>query len=712
MEGAIYMVIVFRMLFALLDGAVYGFLANVYELLMKIANVEIFNYETIQKFSTRVYALLGIFMAFKLIFSFINYLVNPDSMSDAKTGGRKLVINIIVSLVLLIAVPTIIFPMAKDIQKVILQEGVLQKLILGIDSDGYAESLQVRNAARNMSFSVLNAFVYPNSEICTEEEATFVKDDEIAKDESMTYAKQDEERDYLYKLNGACAKNIDENIKDKDSAEDVVKMYERAYTQKSVKSLLSSTLYKAKSDKDEYIFDYKIFVSTIIGAAVVWILIMFCFQIALRTVKLGFLELIAPIPIISYMDTKAKAKSFDGWVKECISTYLGLFIRLAAIYFAVFVITLITRSGTVSYRVPLEGTTTTGMQEAPVGPVVTLFIIIGALMFASELPKLIEKITGIKMDGKFSLNPLKNSPVASAVVGGAVGLGIGAVGGFASNAAASRLMRKDLKKKIDKGDLKYDDLSKYQKHLVDGTGWLATGRSAVGGFFGGGTRSMIAAGKEGKSGKAMAGLTGAVTGVTKSSNIRRANTHDYNGRQRALNKITDIAGIEGSFGTTDQLKNDIKARTELLQNLKLSEQEAAHGMSILSGANEGKKYNSYRDAFKETTEILKDGTVNIKKDYENFDDYAKSLLSQAGKDTYQRILDNTTLSAADKVQYLDHVLSSELGSSIDTIITRAEYTTYNNVKTDRETYDKQAQKVQKEIDKLKETQKLGKPDKK
>ncbi|MDD3340786.1 MAG: hypothetical protein PHN72_01095 [Bacilli bacterium] len=419
----------FRSILAMLDGAVYGFLAKVYELLMKIANVEIFNYDTIQAFATRVYALLGILMAFKLIFSFINYVVNPDAMSDSKTGGKKLVINIIVSLVLLIAVPTVIFPMSKRIQKAILQENVLQELILGVDGESYSEALQVRNASRNMAFSVLNAFIYPSEDICTEEESNFVLDDAL---KDTSYEDQDKaeefEGDYMYKLNGTCAQAIVDNAKGSD--EDKKKMvvtYERAYTQKSVKSLLSDDIIKSKTSDGEFVFDYKIIISLIGGLAVVWILLIFCFQIALRTVKLGFLELIAPIPVISLMDTKAKAKSFDGWVKACISTYVGLFVRLAAIYFAIFVITLVTRSNGIRYYAPIgaEG----GTETLTVGPMVTLFIIIGALMFASELPKLIESIFGVKLDGKFSLNPLKGSPIAAGVAGSILGAGIGAVGG-------------------------------------------------------------------------------------------------------------------------------------------------------------------------------------------------------------------------------------------------------------------------------------------
>lgn len=55
-----------------------------------------------------------------------------------------------------------------------------------------------------------------------------------------------------------------------------------------------------------------------------------------------------------------------------------------------------------------------------------VFIIIGALMFAKQLPKLISDLTGIKLDGKFEWNPLKrveNEALgAKMVTGAAAGL--------------------------------------------------------------------------------------------------------------------------------------------------------------------------------------------------------------------------------------------------------------------------------------------------
>ena len=38
---------------------------------------------------------------------------------------------------------------------------------------------------------------------------------------------------------------------------------------------------------------------------------------------------------------------------------------------------------------------------------VKVFIIMGTLLFAKQLPKLIQDLTGISLDGKFTINPFK-----------------------------------------------------------------------------------------------------------------------------------------------------------------------------------------------------------------------------------------------------------------------------------------------------------------
>ena len=166
-------------------------------------------------------------------------------------------------------------------------------------------------------------------------------------------------------------------------------------------------------------------------ALVAWILLMFCIDVAIRVVKLGFLQLIAPIPIISYIDPQgSKDGMFKKWTKTCISTYVDIFVRLMAISFAIFIINIICTGEMVKLSTGKEITIAqTGILRFAF---VQILIILGALLFAKQVPKLIEDLTGIKLSGTFTLNPMKRineAPLlgkAAAFAGGAVA---GAVAG-------------------------------------------------------------------------------------------------------------------------------------------------------------------------------------------------------------------------------------------------------------------------------------------
>ena len=57
------------------------------------------------------------------------------------------------------------------------------------------------------------------------------------------------------------------------------------------------------------------------------------------TFKLIVLYLIAPLPIISYIDPKSSSGGmFDSWLKLTIKTYISIFLTLTAIYFVLAVL--------------------------------------------------------------------------------------------------------------------------------------------------------------------------------------------------------------------------------------------------------------------------------------------------------------------------------------------------------------------------------------
>ena len=400
-----------RSVFFFLDGLVYNFIVTLYNLLVDIAETSIFTEEVIDLFASKVYALLGIFMLFKVSFSILSYIVNPDEFLDKTKGFSKLISNIIITLTLLLATPWI-FSQAMDIQRIILRDNILGKIF----STSETNSVVVNDPGNTMASETFKAFYHVDTD-------TFPECDGIHCDGASECLE-----DYPTANEANCETNAFNG--DEENFENFKDTLVYSYKTGSISIYMNSDFLNQKGTNDSYVMSYLPFISTLGGGAVALLLIVFCFDVAVRSVKLGFLRMLAPIPIVSRIDPKKGTETFNKWVGVCVKTYLDLFIRLLAIYFAVFVITQVIDLRFVD--------AVTGL-ETEVNVFVKVFIIIGALLFAKQLPQLIQDITGVKMDGKFTMNPLKKLggvPLAGgALAAGAVMAGGGAL--MAGRAAAS-----------------------------------------------------------------------------------------------------------------------------------------------------------------------------------------------------------------------------------------------------------------------------------
>lgn len=400
-----------RILLAAIDIVVYWLLELVYSLFIAISSAGIFSQATIQSFATRIYVFLGLIMVFKVSISLVTYIMNPDNFSKGDVGAPALLKGFIFALVGIVLVPYA-FEIAYSFQRVILKENVIGNLILGMGHDENSEFSEnfIKSGGKYMADTVYNAFYRPN--------------EELVGDECLADPGDCDMSEYF--------------------EADVLEKYEDAYGEEdgaplSVIHRLDWDILNATTNNDEgdtvFVMDYTYLITTLIGGFITYILLLFCIDIAVRSVKLCFLQLIAPIPLISKVDPKKGDKVFGNWMKECVSTYLDVFMRLLAIYFALFIISSISLQ-------PInmvEGGTFDGF----LGLILAVFLIIGTLNFARELPKLIGGIFGIDFKGMggFSLNPMKNknfAPVAAlgaGATGFAAGMATGGLGGGLIGAA-------------------------------------------------------------------------------------------------------------------------------------------------------------------------------------------------------------------------------------------------------------------------------------
>lgn len=455
MGGANWLTDIVRTFLSLFDRMVYWFIGLLISLFDQLATVQLFDDNIIGEFSKRIFFLVSVVMIFKVSFSIVKYIINPDTFSDKERGMGKVIQNVILVLVCLAGIGQV-FTWAYDLQNRILSNHVIEKVILGVDN-GVTEEEQI-NSKNRIPFNLLSAFITPN----TTEIPEFSYDSDVGvyvcnNSISMYNVIGDGRTSYngdngdSWTCNtGKCATGfggcLNTISSEKPQSKKVVttdkrtivgstgEMFNEAYHSYNY-ALLLDLINDRYNDSTIYLFEYKYIISTVAGIFVAIMYLNFCIDLAVRAVKFGFLQLIAPIPIISMIDPKSsKSGMMSKWVKNCMNTYLGLFIRIAVVNFVVYIVNLV-----FSNKVAIPG--------GEVGVFVQIVILFGALMFAKQAPKLLSDLTGIDLKGDFKMNPfsrITSVPVVGnvakaggAIAGGIVGAGAGLVGGaFATGGAA------------------------------------------------------------------------------------------------------------------------------------------------------------------------------------------------------------------------------------------------------------------------------------
>lgn len=167
-----------------------------------------------------------------------------------------------------------------------------------------------------------------------------------------------------------------------------------------------------------YKYDFNYIFALVVGVVIVVILLLITVKVGVRLFKMFILEVIAPIPIMSYIDPKSsKDGAFGAWTKQLLSTFLDIFVRLGVVYIVLMLLTELARDNL------FDAST---MPTDPVRKMyLMVFLIIALLMFAKDAPNFIKDALGIKHDKD-------TSGFLAGVTGGALGAATGAVSGAIS----------------------------------------------------------------------------------------------------------------------------------------------------------------------------------------------------------------------------------------------------------------------------------------
>lgn len=624
-----------RGFFATIDSAVYGFIAVVYNLIEDLANTSILSMTDMNEFASRIYALLGIFMLFKVSFSIISYIVSPDKISDSSTGMGGIIKNVLITLVLILIVPTC-FTLLYEAQSAILSENIIPKLLLGTNSDANTIDNEVyvapacqeiesdfedkqkdekyaTSAKDNGNYIALMVFrnFYQLGDGSVEPEDSSYYNEKFL----PAYCGFGENRigvSYLLQsgiYNGPIEKLPSGDLeKFLEGISDIIDIIQPGnYIGRSIGDWVISKLGLGPST---YYIDYNYFISTIVGIFVIFILVSMAFDVAIRSVKLTFLQLISPIPIISYVDPKSgKDGMFKRWYTEVFKTWASLFIRLLALFFGVY---LIKQLGQL-YRIGNHKYLSSNFW-------IQLFMLLGVLMFCKELPKLLEQlIPGMKDSGSFKLNPLKrineDSIGGKFLTGGIMGAGAmtaSALGGAGANAIHS---------------------------IRHGKNWKDSFKSAgrglgTGAFYG--AKNGFAAGKSGKY-NVMSETGKSIQQSSKHRNYEDmlAAQGEIKGpfkavRNQAWDKFTDLIGEQQAMGGTGVIKGRIKELQEQLDQEQGRENQYNTAFGNYTAKNPART-PGYVEAGKYKVTKDENGKFVGKMEYSSYQEYMAKITGDGQK---------------------------------------------------------------------------------
>ena len=169
--------------------------------------------------------------------------------------------------------------------------------------------------------------------------------------------------------------------------------------------------------------DIGFIISMVAGIGLIVYLIVLCVDVIVRRFKLMLLEVMAPIPAMSYVSPNDKV--FPQWMKMYLSTYIDLFIKLIAIALAL---------GLLSTVFGWNNETAILWNEG--GLLLRFFYIVAILVFAKIVPSMISKLFGLdSLGGSFKDILGMGKAAAGFGAGAALGLGAGLVTGASAFAA-------------------------------------------------------------------------------------------------------------------------------------------------------------------------------------------------------------------------------------------------------------------------------------
>ncbi len=285
---------ILRTIFLALDSIIYSLISYLYRIFTFLSQIRLFENPRMQDLADRVYIIVGVVALFLVAYALISAIINPDNATKGKNSSFSGIVKNLIFAIIGIAIVPSVFDYAYEFQNRILCSNVINKFFAvptGTEDEG-------TNFSNEMALTLFQSFYY-------------VKQTDGSSENN---------------------KNLYNGVNSDDGEMTLTEAFE--FINKGDKSI-----FEALGDFDDA-FDngqlgYLYLVSTVAGLYCAYVLLGFVIDIAVRSVKLSYLQLVAPLPIMTLVIPNQK-KVFDNWLKKATSCFLEVFVRVIAIAFAAY----------------------------------------------------------------------------------------------------------------------------------------------------------------------------------------------------------------------------------------------------------------------------------------------------------------------------------------------------------------------------------------
>ena len=400
-----------RYLMFALSTFIYGLLMDLYDMFLALCNVRLLSNDILQELSRRVGYILGVVMLFYVILGFIQLLLNPDAINDREKGATAIIKKTIIVIVML-GSANFAFELLYQVQVTVVKSNIISKLLLP----------------------------YSVTPIVNGQDTSTSQDSTLINNEKFGSLLAEELFSSFYSIEEFKESDIDSNgdISSYEDCQTVVNNFRNQLINNRSFDLgytcLNSTIVvnfkiddSTKSDGQETnVVNFNWLLCPLVGLLAVYLMVMYCFKVGIRMVQLMFLEIISPMAIVSYLAPK-KDTMFSKWKNIYISTYIDVFIRIAIINFAFFLVATVF-SVTGGDGLEFQGT------DFSSNPFFKVIMILSILTFAKKAPELVGELLP-KSASKLGFGASMKDIVGLTAL---TGLAVGGVGGAIGGAIGSR----------------------------------------------------------------------------------------------------------------------------------------------------------------------------------------------------------------------------------------------------------------------------------